>query len=144
MIPRLPQGIADLALKLATGIAPETSSRFAMANTGMIAMLLGAAAVEAQRGIATRMADIDELKALFATLEATADPPGAAGRALFRDRVPVTLNLADVEALHGEGLRLLIALHCWAEEHDAGLDRLIWDFLARHTERHRIDLPGPG
>lgn len=143
MIPRLPQGIADLAVKLATSVAPQTTSRFAMANTGMIAMLLGAAATEAERAVAVRMTDIDELKALFAALPAAADPESAAGRAAFQNRAPQSLRLSDVDALHAEGLRLVIALHAWAEANDAALDRLIWDFLGRHTERHRIDLPAP-
>lgn len=144
MIPRLPQGIADLALKLATGIAPETGSRFAMANTTMIAMLLGAAATEAERAVAVRMTDIDEMQALFAGLTDEADAPAAAARQAFRQRTPVSLHLSDVDALHAEGLKLLISLHAWAEAHDPALDRQIWDFLGRHTDRHRIDLPGPG
>ena len=54
----------------------------------------------------------------------------------------MSLKLSDVEALHGEGLRLLIALHAWAEESDEALNARIWDFLVRHTERHRLDLSG--
>ncbi len=142
MIPRLPQGIADLALKLATGIAPEAGSRFAMANTTMIAMLLGAAATEAERAVAVRMADIDDMKSLFADLADQADPPALDARQAFRARSPRSLMLSDVDALHAEGLKLVISLHAWAEQHDPALDRRIWDFLASHTDRHRIDLPG--
>lgn len=142
MITRLPQGIADLAFKLATGIAPETSSRFAMANTGMIAMLLTAASREAERGVASRMTDIEEMKALFESVDAArSDPVQTSARADFCRRQPMSLKLSDVEALHREGLRLLIALHAWAEESDEALNLRIWDLLVRHTERHRIELP---
>jgi hypothetical protein len=143
VITRLPQGLADLASKLATDIAPETSSRYAMANTGLVAMLLSALAQDAERAVATRMTDIDEIKALFRSVPpGAADPVQAAARADFCAREPMSLKLSDVEALHGEGLRLLVALHAWAEESDESLNGRIWDFLVRHTERHRLDLPG--
>lgn len=142
MIPRMSQGLADLAGKLATGIAPETTSGFAMANTGMIAMLLNALAQEAERAVASRMTDITEMKDLFETAAAGApDPSQAQARQDFLARQPASLTLSDVEALHAEGLDLLISLHAWAEDADADLNRRIWDFLLRHTERHRID-PG--
>jgi hypothetical protein len=145
VITRLSQGVADLAAKLATGIAPETSTRFAMASTGMIAMLLNALSQDVERGVANRMTDIDEMKALFRGLDlGAADPVQAAARAAFCAREPMSLKLTDVEALHGEGMRLLIGLHAWAEECDDALNLRIWDFLVRHTERHRLDLPGMG
>lgn len=145
MITRLSQGIADLAAKLVTGIAPETSTRFAMANTGMIAMLLTAASQDAERAVAARMTDIEEMKALFGTLKpGPADPVQAAARGAFCAREPMSLKLSDVETLHREGMRLLIGLHAWAEESDQALNLRIWDFLVRHTERHRLDLPDVG
>ncbi|MEQ8859678.1 MAG: hypothetical protein RIC56_13620 [Pseudomonadales bacterium] len=139
MIPRLAQGLADLAAKLAGSIAPETSSRYAMANSGMIAMLLGALALESERAVATRMTDIDEMQALFGACRADADPVGRPARDAFRERAPASLRLSDVDALHAEGLHLLIDLHAWAEAHDDVLNRQIWDFLLTHTERHRLD-----
>lgn len=143
MITRLPQGIADLAGKLATAIAPETSSRFAMANTGMIAVLLTALSQDAERAVDSRMTDIAEMKELFGSLHpGPSDTAQAEARATFCAREPMSLRLSDVEALHREGLRLLIALHAWAEESDPTLEMRIWDFLVRHTERHRLDLPG--
>lgn len=142
MIPRLSQGLADLAGKLATAIAPDTASSYAMANSGMIAMLLAALSVESERAVATRMADVEELKALFEASGRDADPPGQGDRAAFLAREPASLRLSDVDRLHAEGLRLLIDLHAWAEVHDPALDRQIWDFLAAHTERHRLDAPG--
>lgn len=142
MIPRMSQGLADLAGKLATGVAPETTSGFAMANTGMIAMLLNALAHEAERAVASRMTDITEMKDLFETAAAgPAEASQAQARQDFLTRQPASLTLSDVEALHAEGLELLISLHAWAEDADADLNRRIWDFLLRHTERHRID-PG--
>ncbi len=140
MITRMPRGLADLAGKLAMSIAPETSSRYAMANTGMIAMLLTALSQEAERAVDVRMIDIQEIKSIFASVEpGPTEPVQAAARAAFCARQPTSLKLSDVEALHREGMRLLIALHAWAEEADEDLNLSIWDFLVRHTERHRLD-----
>lgn len=145
MITRLSQGLGDLAGKLATAIAPETTSAYAMANAGMIAMLLTALSQDAERAVASRMTDIEEMKSLFRTVEpGPADPVQAAARAAFCAREPMSLKLSDVEALHREGMRLLIGLHAWAEESDEALNLRIWDFLVRHTERHRLDLPAVG
>lgn len=141
MIPRLSQGLADLAAKLATAIAPETNSRFAMANTGMISMLLMALAQDADRAVANRMADIDDLKALFDS--GAREAGGEDARAGFIARQPASLRISDIDALHADGLRLLIELHAWAEANDDDLNRQIWDFLLRHTERHRLDVGGP-
>lgn len=143
MITRLSQGLTDLAGKLAASIAPETSSSFAMANTGMIAMLLTALAQDAERAVDNRMTDIAEMKDLFHSVEpGPADPAQAPARAAFCARVPESLKLTDVEALHREGVGLLISLHAWAEASDESLNRRIWDFLLHHTERNRLDLPG--
>jgi len=144
VIPRLSQGIADLAGKLATAIAPETASRFAMANTGMISMLLMALAQDAERAVANRVTDIEEMKALCAAAGDDASGPGdGAARASFCARQPASLRLSDLDTLHAEGLRLLIDLHAWAEAHDEDLNAQIWDFLLRHTERHQLDVSGP-
>lgn len=137
MIPRPAQGLRDLAAKLATAIAPETSSRFAMASSGMIAMLLNALSQEAERAVDSRMQDIEDIRTLLAAGDAA---PGDAERAAFRTRTPASLRLTDVDAVHGDGMRLLIALHGWAEDNDPALNRQIWDFLVRHTERHRLDM----
>lgn len=145
MITRQAQGLADLARKLATDIAPQTSTRYAMASTGMIAMLLTALSQEMERSVANRMTDIEEMKALFQSVErGPADPVQAEARAAFCARQPMSLRQSDVEALHREGMRLLIGLHAWAEEWDEALNLRIWDFLVRHTERHRLDLPNLG
>ncbi|MEQ8485944.1 MAG: hypothetical protein RIB46_16415 [Pseudomonadales bacterium] len=141
MIPRLSQGLADLAAKLARDIAPEAGSRYAMANTGMVSMLLGALALDAERAVDARMTDIDEIKSLLRSAPADAEPARQPAAAAFLDRTPRSLRLTDVDAVHAEGMNLLIALHDWAEHHDADLDSRIWDFLVRHSERHRLD-PG--
>lgn len=142
MIPRLSQGLADLAAKLARDIAPEAGSRYAMANTGMVSMLLGALAIDAERAVDARMTDIDEIRALLRAAPPQADPARRAAAAGFHERAPRSLRLTDVDALHAEALTWLIELHAWAESHDAELEARIWQFLVAHSERHRLDPPG--
>lgn len=139
MIPHVPQGLTDLAVQINTGIVPDTASGFSMANAAMIALLLDALALEAERAIDTRMTDIEELKSLFAELGDAVHPDGHAGRTAFRSKQPASLRLSDVETLLAEGLGLLVPLHAWAETEDGALDRAIWDLLRRHTERHSLD-----
>lgn len=140
MIPQPSRALADLAGKLVNDIAPETSSTFAAANSGMIAMLLGALAQDAERAAANRMADIDDIQRLFTRLTPDCDPGRAAERTRYVERQPESLRLGDLDALHADGMTLLIALHGWAEANDPDLDRSIWTLLLNHTERNRLDV----
>jgi hypothetical protein len=143
MIPHGARALADLAVKLATGIAPETGSAFAMANTGMISMLLLAFAQDLDRAAANRLTDMDEMKQLFrAAARAHPHAPGADARARFCAGGPEGFRVSELDRLHAEGFGALIVLHAWAEANDPVLDADIWDFLVRHTERNRFDLPG--
>ena len=140
MIPQPSRALADLAGKLMNDIAPETASTYAAANTGLIAMLLGALAQDMERAVASRMDDIDEIQRLFTTLGRDCDPANAEERRRYVGRQPASLRLSDVDALHRDGMALLIPVHAWAEDHDSDLDRTIWRLLHRHTERNRLDL----
>lgn len=144
MIPRASRSLADLAMKLATDIAPSVDNAYGMANAGLMSMLLLALAQEQERAAAQRVADIDDMKTLFRHAEGVhPEAPGAGQRAAFCEREPKSLWLTDLDRFHAEGLEALIALHAWAENADPALDRAIWDFLVRHTERHKFELPNP-
>lgn len=143
MIPHPAKALADLAVKLAQSIAPETSSPYAMANTGLISMLLLAMAQDSDRAAANRAADIEDMKRLFAgAAETHPDAPGSAARAHFCAGAPAGLRISELDAFHVQGMAALIDLHAWAETHAPPLSYEIWDFLLAHTERNRFDLPG--
>lgn len=142
MIPKPGAALADLAVKLATGIAPETTSAYAMANTGLISALLLAMAQDSDRAAANRVADIEDMKSLFAQANLL-DAPGAAARTAFLQGAPAGLRISELDAFHAEGFAALIDLHAWAEAHDPALSLAIWDLLRTHTERNRFDVPGP-
>ena len=136
MIPIPSQALMDLAGRIGGRILPELQDAYAIADAGIITMLLGMLARELESGVARRLADGDDLKSLFA--EAT-HAPGKEARAAFSASAPAGLTLTEVNAWLDGGLRLLIDLHAWAETEDASLDRAIWSLLDRHTERHRFD-----
>jgi hypothetical protein len=140
VIPQPGRILTDLAVKLAMSIAPETTSSFAMSNTGMISMLMLSLAQDSERAVANRMADIEDMKTLFRRAEAE-PAPAVELRAAYCEGVPRGLHLSEMEAFHGEGLTLLIDLHAWAEAHSPQLDEAIWQFLRNHTERNKFDLP---
>ena len=130
MIPRPQQAIADLAIRLAMRVAPNTTDTFSAADAGLIAQLMLTVSQEFERSIDSRMSDIADMKTLLA------DRPQGEG---YQDMQPASLSLTDVNAVHDEGMRRVIALHAWAEQHDEALNTEIWQYLRRHSERHKFD-----
>lgn len=138
MITNPGKALADLALKLAFAIAPQTNSIYAAADAGLTAMLMQCLAQDYGRAAETRSCDIAELKALFASIN---DPEQTARLADFISREPASLTLTDLEAFHAEALRHLIDLQRWAEQTGAvEINEEIWAFLARHADRHAFEL----
>lgn len=137
MIPRGSRALGDLAMKLAMSIAPETRSTYAAANTMLVSSLMQCLAQDYDRAVEVRMQDIRDLREIFADAAARA-PAGIANRIPdFLAAEPKSLRITDIDALHAQGLEILIALHAHAEDAaDAALDRRIWDFLERHADRH--------
>jgi len=141
MIPRPQQALSDLAMKLALSIAPETQSSYAAANAGMIAMLMNCLAQEFDRAAAVRTQDLDELATLFTHLPPTLDHTLATDIGAFLRGSVQSLRIEHLNARHAQAMDLLIRLHTWAEQHRAAeLDRAIWSFLARHTDRHAFQV----
>ncbi len=135
MIPRPSQALTDLAVRLATNVAPNTTETFYAADAGLIAQLMLSLAQEYERGIETRMQDIDEMRAILRSA------PTSEAIDTFLELLPRSLGLADVNAVHDAGTRLLIEAHAWAETHDEALSQSIWRYLRRHCDRHRFELP---
>jgi len=142
VIPRPQQALSDLAMKLAMSVAPETQSAYAASNAGMIAMLMQCLAQDFDRAAAVRTQDLDELVALFESLRDVPPEPLANRIATFLRGSAESLRIEHLNARHAQGMELLIELHAWAEDVDAGeLDQEIWNFLIRHADRHAYQLP---
>ncbi len=148
MIPYPAKTLTDLAVRIATDIAPATNNNFAAADSGLITGLLLSMAQDYERAVYNPMADIEEIKALCEDILALPAADSAALQALpecreFLDAESASLMLSDVTALHARGLELLISIHSWAEEHHADINLAVWQLLRRHSERNKFDTPGP-
>jgi hypothetical protein len=142
VIPTPRKALTDLALKLMLSIAPQTRSSYAASNTGMIGMLLQCLAQDFDRAAEMRSLDLTEMRALFTDLPASIEASLAARIDTFLATHPKSLRITDLDAHHADATHLLIELHAWAETHgSAALDRAIWDYLARHADRHAYDMP---
>jgi hypothetical protein len=143
VIPRGSRALGDIALKLAFAIAPETTSSFAAANTGLMTMLLQCLGQEFERAAQARLDDMNDVKAIFR--ETHGQVPAALSPSIeaFLASQPQSLRISDLDAWHGSGMALLIRVHADAEERgDSALEERIWGFLARHVERHAFALAG--
>lgn len=148
MIPYPGKTLTDLAVRIATDIAPATSSNFAQADSGLISGLLLSMAQDYERAVFNPMTDIDEIKTLCRQVLDLPEAERAQFDALngcedFLNAEPTSLMLGDVTALHARALDLLIQIHTWAELHHAEINLAVWQLLRRHSERHKFDIPGP-
>lgn len=133
MIPAPGRALNDLAMRLLLTIAPQTANTFAAADSMLVGQLMLTLSQEFERAVATRMQDIDELRELFS------QAPTDASRSRFATNTPASLHLQDVNALHDEGMRLLIELQTEVELTDPDLNLRIWLFLRAHSERHKFN-----
>ena len=132
------KALADLAMKLAISIAPQTTSMYAAADAGLTAMLMQCLAQDYGRAAENRAVDIEEIKELFRSVN---DAGQHGDLASFIEGQPESLSLADLESFHAQGLNRLITLHNWAEASGtAELNDRIWAFLARYADRHAFEL----
>ncbi len=148
MIPYPGKTLTDLAVRIATDIAPATNNNFAQADSGLITGLLLSMAQDYERAVFNPMADIDDIKALCRHLRDLSDAEREGFDALqactaFLEAEPASLMLSDVTALHAQALNLLIDIHRWAEDHNDDINLAVWRLLRRHSERHKFDIPGP-
>lgn len=133
MIPEPGRALTDLAMRLLFNVAPQAANTFAAADAGLVGQLVMTLGQEFERAIATRMQDIDEVKALLR------DAPPTPERQAFLAQRPSSLHLRDVNVVHDTGMRLLSAWHAEVETLDDTLNRRIWAFLRAHSERHKFE-----
>jgi hypothetical protein len=143
VIPKPGKSLRDVSEKVAS-LVPELTSLYAMTNAAMISMLIQALSLDAERGVANRLDDINEILEIFSAADGVSvaggkSPPGADQRGQFARGKPASLHLDVVDKRHEEGMQLLINLHAWAEIHSPQVNVMIWDFLQRHTERNKLD-----
>jgi hypothetical protein len=145
MIPHASQAVAFLAQRLLTHVLPEQRTNFGVADTALLALLFEMVAQDFDRAAHARLEDVREMRALFADARAA----GLDGPLRPRIDAVLALDLSDVriarlDEVHAQHAAALIDLHARAETlggaEAARLDRLVWEHLERHAERHRYDV----
>ena len=144
MTPALPDILRGITLTLVTPLPPEASGDYMVGRTGLLAMLTGLAAQEAERGLAARVWENQALRRLFAKASGAYDEALAgqlAGAAGERDD---DLAWTALDEANARLRRVLIALHEVVEGRgDAALDREILELYQAMARARRLDLP-PG
>ncbi|MBT6585050.1 MAG: hypothetical protein HON77_12160 [Gammaproteobacteria bacterium] len=135
MIPHADGALRMLSQRLMTQLLPDLKSLYSLSDGALIGLLINAIADETAEGIQRRLDDIGEMKIIF-----------AAGEALLSSRDKQDINtelssyrLADVNDHHDALTRILVSLHQKTEDNDnETLNRAIWAYLRRHSQRHKI------
>lgn len=144
MIPNTPKAVTFLAQRLLSHVLPGQQTAFGAADVALLSMLLEMVGQDFERAAQTRLEDVREMRGIFA--EARGLPLDEALVARMNDARACDLSdvriarLDEVHALHGKAL---IELHARIQQLDtaeaARLDRLVWEHLERHAERHHYD-----
>ena len=138
MIPKPSASLTDLAVRLATHIAPGLQDNFSQADAGLLTGLFLTFAQDFERSVGSQMEDITDMQAIFSAAGAS---PMAAECERMSAAKPESYYLDDVTACHAECSELLIQVHAWAESHDDSFNLQIWRYLRAHSERHKFELP---
>lgn len=131
MTPTLPDILMGQAVALMTPMPPEAGGDYLAGRMGMVAMLAGLAAQEAERGSAARVWENGAIRALLAK---AGSAPGE------RD---VDLSWSALDAANAELRLALIRLHEGAEDrNDRALQIEILDLYRQMAAARRLELGG--
>jgi hypothetical protein len=129
LTPTLPDILVGQAVALMTPMPPEAGGDYLAGRMGMLAMLAGLAAQEAERGAAARVWENGAIRALLAksgAAPATADE---------------SLAWSALDAANAELRRALIRLHEAAEDRgDRALQVQILDLYRQMAKARRLEL----
>ncbi len=131
MTPTLPDILIGQAVALMTPMPPEAGGEYLAGRMGMLAMLAGLAAQEAERGPAARVWENGAIRALLA--KAGVAP----------DTADENLAWSALDAANAELRRALIRLHEAAEDRgDRMLQIEILDLYRQMAKARRLELQG--
>ena len=135
--------LADLALRLATEIAPQVQPAYLAGSLALTGAVLGAGAEEFDRAAARRIEENAAVRALFNQAEDLELPGDLAGRLkILASGADTDLRVSTLEAGNAALRAALIELHAAVEvsrePSAAALNMAIWRELAASTERRRL------
>ncbi len=140
MIPNTDDALRMLSQRLMNQLLPDLKSLYCQSDGMLVGMLMNAIADEVATGIDRRMKDIADMKRLLAKGSSYHDAATAVSCE------PLSLSLKDVNQLHDELTRHLIALHIQVEKEGstgaAELNSDIWRYLETTAGRHVITAMG--
>jgi hypothetical protein len=143
MTPTLPTILMGQVASLMAPAPPEAGGDYAISRLGMVAMLLGLSAQEAERGPAARAWENEALRALFAEAADAYDKALGGRLATAAGERDGAASWSALDAANAKLRRLLIELHEAAEAaHDLPLQRRILDLYVEMARVRRLDLPG--
>lgn len=141
MIPYVSEAIQALSQKMLTGILPQLQSTYVMSDTAMMAMLMNALAAEAESGIANRLQDMLDMRAIF---QAAEEASALDVLPTFELDVtqPQTFELSSINRMHDEMTYALIELHSKVEGVSgySDLNEKIWRYLSETHQRHALNI----
>jgi hypothetical protein len=134
MTPALPDILVGQAVALMTPLPPEAGPEYMAGRMGLIAMLAGLAAQEAEKGLAARAWENDAIRALLARAGAPAPASGS----------DEDLGWSALDSANAGLRRRLIAVHEAAEARgDAQLQGEILELYRGMAAARRLEL-SPG
>jgi hypothetical protein len=138
MTPALPDILLGQAVALMTPLPPEAGGDYLAGRMGLLAMLAGLAAQEAERGLAARVWENGAIRALLA--KAGGDGENDAALAAVENADP-DLAWSALDAENARLRRALIAVHEAAEASgDGSLQIEILDLYRRMAKARRLEL----
>lgn len=142
MKPEIDQILNLSAMKIIGEFAPAMAAQYDQGMAQVVAGLMMMAAQEYDRAAEIRVAENQDMRALFAELAARVSDAGLRGEL---DRAVATrdtsLRISALNETNEMLRRLLIRLHALMD--DTGADtRRIWDVLGAMAARRTLTLPG--
>jgi hypothetical protein len=138
MTPTIAELLRGCTVALNTPPPPESAGDFMASRVGLVSMILGLCAQEAERHVAATLAENADIRALFA--KAGGYGPAYADAAHQTD---ANLAITPLDAVNAELRRKLIALHKAVETaKDKALDRAILELYVRMAAGRRLVMGG--
>ena len=142
MIPKPGMVLEALAQRIVTHQLPAAGTAYAQADAAILAGLLATLAQDYERSAASRVADIEDIRALLDHVLGTW--PGSDLNAQLLKEQPASIHLQDLTPVHDLALQTLIDIQTWAElTENEEITLAAWRVLHAHLDRHRVDIPGP-
>ncbi len=138
MTPTIAELLRGCTVALNTPPPPESAGDFMASRVGLVSMILGLCAQEAERHVAATLAENADIRALFAKA-------GAYGASYAHEAGAKDNNLAitPLDAVNAGLRRQLIALHEAVEAaKDTAFDRAILELYVRMAAGRRLVLGG--